>query len=477
MPATNTSSSHRFVRRTTLTAAERRMNFHQIDHDVVATVCSDEAAKVTDKMSKIYLRLVSAPRHFWQSEGVLCFEGEGREDEWHTGYEQLIELLGVSSATAAKALAWMSEQGVIGYSSPKNGHATRIWLNRAASSISTSQQRKDNLRLVGATVKSAEANSFFGAPALKNEPAFKEVFIQDTFEINLYPGAPEHAPDTTSPPQPERPTIVESRPVPTHVPSNPLPPLSEGTRIAQQIEQLAADVEKLQLAIAQPPSAGSILAAVSAAVRAEINDQLEHQFNLTRSWLRDKALPQVSRISQGETFKLLRAAGLVKSKAEEKAAAYVGASTPRPASYQGGDSDSPKAANDDLLAAAEAVWLIADLQKLDLETCLREVIAEKGRGQGEKLATQYEQKLRETVYGTEVHDHIREKLEWWSPDMSRCRSGASLRSDKDDPREKQNESECPSSSTNLSALSNPAGDNFQKTEAIRAPLPTARAAP
>ena len=98
MPATNTSLNPRFVRRTTLTAAERRINFHQIDRDVVAMVCSDEAAKVTDKMSKIYLRLVSAPRHFWQSEGVLCFEGECREDKWITGYERLIEMLGVSSA-------------------------------------------------------------------------------------------------------------------------------------------------------------------------------------------------------------------------------------------------------------------------------------------------------------------------------------------------------------------------------------------
>src|SRR4051812_49520737 len=63
----------RFVRRTTLGANEYRRNFHQVDRDIIAAVTSEEADGVTPLMSKIYLRLVSAPPEFWEREGVLYF--------------------------------------------------------------------------------------------------------------------------------------------------------------------------------------------------------------------------------------------------------------------------------------------------------------------------------------------------------------------------------------------------------------------
>lgn len=125
----------RFVRRTTLNPNEYRTNFRQIDCDVIAALVSGEASKVTPHMSKIYLALVTAPSEFWEREGVLRLAGREREGKWQTAWEQLVELVGVASATARKALAWMSEQGVIGYFAGRNGVGIRIFINRAASSI------------------------------------------------------------------------------------------------------------------------------------------------------------------------------------------------------------------------------------------------------------------------------------------------------------------------------------------------------
>ena len=105
-PAT---TAQRFVRRTSLEPNEYRTNFRQIDCDVIATIISDEASIVTAQMSKIYLCLINAPPCYWERDGVLRFAGEEREGKWYTAWEQLISLVGVASATARKALAWMSE--------------------------------------------------------------------------------------------------------------------------------------------------------------------------------------------------------------------------------------------------------------------------------------------------------------------------------------------------------------------------------
>lgn len=130
-------STPRFIRKTQLGANEYRKNFHQLDGDAVSAVTSPEADRVTPLMSKIYLRLVSAPTKFWERQGVLRFESEVREGKQVTAWVQLRELLGVASATASKALAWMHEVGVIGYFAGKNGVGIRIFINRATSSVGT----------------------------------------------------------------------------------------------------------------------------------------------------------------------------------------------------------------------------------------------------------------------------------------------------------------------------------------------------
>src|ERR1700759_4539177 len=130
-------STPRFIRKTQLGVNEYRKNFHQLDGDAVSAVTSPEADRVTPLMSKIYLRLVSAPTKFWERQGVLRFESEVRERKQVTAWDQMRELLGVASATASKALAWMHEVGVIGYFAGKNGVGIRIFINRAASSVGT----------------------------------------------------------------------------------------------------------------------------------------------------------------------------------------------------------------------------------------------------------------------------------------------------------------------------------------------------
>src|SRR5215217_4428370 len=97
-------SSPRFVRRTQLGPGEYRRNFRQIDADVIAAVTSKEADGVTPLMSKIYLRLASAPPEFWEREGVLYFAAKEADGRLIKSSKVLYELLSVASATAHKAL-------------------------------------------------------------------------------------------------------------------------------------------------------------------------------------------------------------------------------------------------------------------------------------------------------------------------------------------------------------------------------------
>src|SRR5918993_4658072 len=129
------ATTPRFVRRTALRADEYRRNFRQIDADVISAVTSHGADRVTPLMSKIYLRLVSAPAEFWEREGVLYFAAGEKDGRPVKASKVLYEVLGVASATAHKALAWMHEQGIIGYFAGKNGAGIRVFLNRAAGSI------------------------------------------------------------------------------------------------------------------------------------------------------------------------------------------------------------------------------------------------------------------------------------------------------------------------------------------------------
>src|SRR5215211_2339594 len=174
----------RFVRRTQLGLDEYRKNFRQLDREVLVAVTSPEADAVTPLMSKIYLRLVNAPESHWEREGVLRLTGEEVCDRWMTAWGQLVSLVGVSSATARKALAWMHGEGIIGYFAGRNGVGIRIFLNRAASSIGRRPSAgQKNLRLVRASTEES--------PTSAGDTPFRDSFADlEILEKELNPCAP-----------------------------------------------------------------------------------------------------------------------------------------------------------------------------------------------------------------------------------------------------------------------------------------------
>src|SRR5215213_4807659 len=164
----------RFIRKTQLSEGEYHKNFQKLDVDVIRTISSAEADRVTPMMSKIYLRLTTAPTGHWEREGVLRFEADWREGKHVKAWSVLCEVLGVASATASKALKWMHDAGVIGYFSGKNGVGIRIFLNRAANSVGSRAAQGSKKILQFAPASSTDA------PASRNEPAFNDSFaVQD----------------------------------------------------------------------------------------------------------------------------------------------------------------------------------------------------------------------------------------------------------------------------------------------------------
>jgi hypothetical protein len=240
----------KFVRRTTLTPGERRTNFRQIDCDIMDAITSAEAAKVTPHMSRIYLRLLRAPADNWEREGVLRFGGVEREGRWLTAWEQLVKTVGVASATARKAFAWMNEQGIIGYSARKNGVGIRIFLNRAASSIreKTSVDQK-NLPISSASGVADRASS--------DEAPFKEVTKKENLEVDLVPHAKARAEGTLQP--------------------------------IGQVENSRALVDQVVQQIAP-----------------QIKASNEREYERTRQWFIDHALPKAIRVAQASAYDILR---------------------------------------------------------------------------------------------------------------------------------------------------------------------------
>ena len=97
-----------------------------IEAAVIGALVSPEAKAVTPLMSKVYLALLIAPPRYWDRQGVLHFTGEQHEGEWRTAWRQVLEVTGVASRTASKALQWMHREKLIGYYSGKNGYGIHI---------------------------------------------------------------------------------------------------------------------------------------------------------------------------------------------------------------------------------------------------------------------------------------------------------------------------------------------------------------
>ena len=282
----------RFVRRTQLGANEYRKNFQQIDREIVEAVTSEEADRVTPLMSKIYLRLINAPARYWEREGVLRFGAELREEgKSLKAWAVLCELLGVASATASKALAWLHETGVIGYFAGKNGVGIRIFLNRAASSIGSRQAQG------GKKILEFPPASQVSHRASWNEPAFN-----DSFAVQ------EKASDSDfNSPAPKSGAADKNR-----LDKNPSAPqpeaaISPSVSVDEIIRRIRVEIEP---------------AVENAAERAA---HREHE--RTREWLESKGLPKAARVAQREAYNVLRQNGVVSPKGERlRAALEVGRS-------------------------------------------------------------------------------------------------------------------------------------------------------
>lgn len=281
-------STPRFVRKTQLGPNEYRKNFHQVDREVMTTITSSEADSVTPLMSKIYLRLVNAPERFWEREGVLRIEAEVKDEKLVKAWSVLCDLVGVSSATASKALRWMHEQGIIGYFSGKNGVGLRIFLNRAASSIGV-RQRQGGEKILAFPPASPASET-----ASRNEPAFNVPFGDlESSDTDNKSRAPKNGADATSlvknsPNQAgHTPTAVIPGVLPSRVPSQ----ITNVFSLEDAVTRLRAELEPAMQAVAR-----------QAAAR-------EHE--RTREWLESRGLPKAARVAQHETYNVLRKYGVI----------------------------------------------------------------------------------------------------------------------------------------------------------------------
>ena len=293
--------SSRFMRKQTLLPNEYNTKFTMLDNDIADLVSSLEADKVTPLMSKIYLRLKRAPDHLWEREGVLRFEGEEREGKWVKAWDQLCKHLRVSSETANKALQWMHEQGVIGYSAFKNGVGIRIFLNRAASSIAIRPADRSKKILPFSPAAAG------GRLASESETAFKDSFaVREDLDTDVNPHAPKNGADTTPVDKtdfdPTRRPDTQSHPPIQHKGREVKAPAQcpSVVSVDEIIERLKNELEPCV------KSAATQVAAQTAA----------REIVRTREWFETCALPKAVRVAQHETYDLLKKLGHLDERAK-----------------------------------------------------------------------------------------------------------------------------------------------------------------
>lgn len=284
---TTTATATRFVRRTQLAPTEYRKNFQQIDREIIETVTSVEADRVTPLMSKIYLRMVNAPSKYFERDGVLRFTAEERDGKPLKAWLVLCEALGVSGATANKALAWLHQQGIIGYFAGKNGVGIRIFLNRASSSI-------------GKKILPFRAASSDVHPASPGEAAFIDSFAvlesleKDTPRRAQRSGVADNVDFEISSTPTERPGMLS--------------PTPDQTKSVSKREGNA------------PPHQGFMRQEVSAAavLRGVVESRIAAERENLRDWLETRGLPKVARVVQREVLDTLRRNGLLKEVRQTK---------------------------------------------------------------------------------------------------------------------------------------------------------------
>ena len=282
----------RFIRKTQLSAGEYRKNFRQIDDEVLEVITSKEADRVTPLMSKIYLRLVSAPAKFWEREGVLRFEAEWREKSQIKSWTVLCEVAGVASATASKAIRWMHEQGIIGYFAGKNGVGIRIFLNRAASSIGMRASKK---------ILEFSPASSRERPASQNEPAFNDSFavLDKVSDTDFNSRAPKNGAQDK--------TVVDKT-----------SPETQAGRASSYRASDAPEGREVEFSETRQAPVLSIVEIVRQ-LKSELEPTLQQaarqaarqEHERTREWLENRGLPKAARVAQREAYNVLRNHGVI----------------------------------------------------------------------------------------------------------------------------------------------------------------------
>jgi hypothetical protein len=339
----------RFVRRTQLGSQEYRTNFRQLDCEVIAALISDEATRVTSQMSKIYLSLINAPVELWERDGVLRFTGCEREGKWQTAWDQLVELAGVASGTARKALVWMSEQAIIGYYAGKNGVGIRIFINRASSSIRRKPEVGQKiLRLVQASSDASRTSS--------NEAALKDSFaVPENLDTDFNPCAPKNGADKSKVDK------ISPDPAPTvHQPlgtENPVNAIREVSAVS------TFNVEDLVYRLKRELEPSLHLAARRAAAS-------EHE--RTREWLENRGLPKAARVAQREAYNVLRKYGVLGESARSSHShADVGRSSYAPPAPH-------LLSSEEISELAQACVALLETQGQSIELSLSEMSVEAG---------------------------------------------------------------------------------------------------
>jgi hypothetical protein len=358
MMAARLNFSNRFVRKTQLAANEYHKNFFKLDAEIIAAITSAEADKVTPLMSKIYLRMVNAPDRYWEREGVLRFEAEFREGKQVKAWDLLCETLGVASATANKAIAWLRGEGIIGYFAGKNGVGLRIFLNRANSSIGVraSSSGQKILRLAPASSGRGHAST--------NEAAFNDSYaVSEGSDSDLNPDAPKTGADTNP--------VGKTFPDPTRRRDKQTHTEREG-REAESTSQRNGAVLVDEVVARLKNELGPCVR--SAATRAAA-ETAAREMGRTREWFETKALPKAVRVAQRETYDLLRKHGIHDERARH---ARAGLEVGRAAS----DPYTPPAAHklspEEIRETAETCMALLEAQGKSIDLTLSEISADGG---------------------------------------------------------------------------------------------------
>ena len=352
----------RFIRRTSLAPHEYRKNFHQVDGEVIAAVTSPEADQVTPLMSKIYLRLVSAPAECWEGPGTLYFTARTTDGKQIKASKILYGVLGVASATAHKALSWMHEQGIIGYSSGKNGVGIRIFINRAATSIGLRADRTGKKILPFSCGSNGESRGSSG------EPAFNDSFAvqRDYSDTDSNPSAPKNGAGANQ--------FRKNTSDPTPASSNPLLPSARPMErkveaaLAHQTSVISMDEIVVRLRMELEPC-------VKAAATQAASQAASHEVAETRKWFEERALPKAVRVAQAETYGLLRKLGVLEDRKERaRADLQVGRA---PSNL----SSAPKAvplSREEIANIAETCIALLETQGKKVDATLAEISSEGG---------------------------------------------------------------------------------------------------